>query len=710
MSIVQLGTFDVDAAIPWQIMSSHGFWASLPRLASGLPVAKLLLIADTLKVEAVKAGFEAVAVPDEALPPSVRLYRMQYDDFLRQEVEDTRYTRVYLSVNTTLSENGLCDLLGAYGLRTQALAHQLPLPFEQARSEWDHVVSDVDGRCYALLRSKVAQNGSLNTRALHRLFTLPFPVWAALNIYTFSEAEAQKRLRSKVMVARFGAHKNLEEAQEAADVENTAARFRAEMNRSGGLLHTVRLYVMVSGADPKELNTHVEVARGSMPFDMQRVFGPGEMMRQVFSAAPIPDSEGTALTSPGVALLTGSALSYHRRTETKGVLLGIDRNQSPVVVNLFDPRNSSYNMVVLGQSGRGKTFAVLTLMLRGLMLGNRLVVVDPQGNVELDFLGPDVYHKSVLGTESAAINILDINQDQIGMQVEAVCSMLSLIGVFRQGDAITRALLDEVLIDIYAPIWGKNSPSPTLAAVRQRLEMMAVSAQMITVRESAQRLAYSLIPYTTGSYASLFNRPSTADFSLNSPVTVYDVSRLPKSELGGNLRSALLAILVGNVNQAIRLRRRAGDTTPIQFFVDEMGILMRDEVIAGHVSAEYKTARARNVGMIVADQDLHSLLGPADASGLHHGAPILANADFNLLFYQKGSERQRIRESFPDLPPALLETVFTLPRGVCLAKLGDEIAVVHVRPSVFEQIVLSSRLPDRERARAMMRRMMEEMP
>jgi hypothetical protein len=79
------------------------------------------------------------------------------------------------------------------------------------------------------------------------------------------------------------------------------------------------------------------------------------------------------------------------------------------------------------------------------------------------------------------------------------------------------------------------------------------------------------------------------DFSLSRPVTVYDVSRLPKNELGGNLRSALLAILVADINQAIRRLRLAGNTTPIQFFVDELGVLMRDAVIASHVSSEYAT-------------------------------------------------------------------------------------------------------------------------
>ena len=115
------------------------------------------------------------------------------------------------------------------------------------------------------------------------------------------------------------------------------------------------------------------------------------------------------------------------------------------------------------------------------------------------------------------------------------------------------------------------------------------------------------------------------------------------------------------------------------------------------------------MGMIVADQDLHSLLGPADASGLHHGAPILANSAFNLLFYQKDSERPRIRETFSGLPETLSEALYTLPRGVCLAQVPGDLLLVHVKPSPFEQVVLSSQLQDRHRAHQVVQRMIKEL-
>jgi len=561
-----------------------------------------------------------------------------------------------------------------------------------------------------MLRSQAIQYGMIYPRSLHRLYQLDFPVWASLNVYTYADKEAQKLLRLKSATARYSPKRTAEEAAEAGEIDNTIGRLRVEMNRVGGLLHTVRLYVAVGGKDQAELSNRLEIVRSAVPMEMGTATPTGEEIHKVFSVHPIIDEEAAPVTSPGVALLTGSALSYRRRTKTRGVLLGIDRNQAPVVMNIFDPANPSYNMTVLGQTGSGKTFAVLLLMLRHMQLGARLVIVDPQGNVDLSFLGENVCHKAVLGTSGAAINILDITQDEISAQVDSVCAMLTMLGAFPRGDALARALLDQVLLDIYKPIWGKNAPAPTLSAVEKRLKMQAASSDLPSVRNTAISLAFALTPYTRGSYANLFNSPTTVDVSLSHPVTIYDVSRLPSQELDANLRAALLAILVADVNQGIRRLRWNGVTDPILFFVDEIGVLMRDAVIAGFVSKEYKTSRSRRVGMIVADQTLNSLLGPRDArSGLHHGGEILANSAFKLLFYQDSAERRNIQESFSGLPATLREAVFSFPRGVCLAQLPDDLLVTNVRPSTFERIVLSSQLADRERARRLSQALAEEL-
>ncbi len=707
MNIVQLDSFDIATASPWQLLGTSGFWAALPRMVQGLPSARLLMVTDTLKPSDVLDGFQHASVDEQTLPPGVRAYRMQYLEYLERAVEEVRYIRLYLVLNTLMDDAGLCDLLGTYGVIAKPLDHTIPMPFYRGEDQWSHVVAD-DGSHWGLLRSKANQHGAVYPRGLHRLFALDFPVWAAMQVSAYSEREALKELRLKAAVAKYEPKRSMETAQAANEVTTTIARLQAEMNRAGASLHTMRFYVMVGGADERELQTRMEVVRGAVPLEMMRVTPPGGTARKVFSVQPFDDMSGTPLTSPGVALLTGSALSYRRRTETRGVLLGIDRNQAPVILNIFDPNNPAYNMVVLGQTGSGKTFAVLLLMLRHLHLGCHLIIVDPQGNVDLSFLGDDIYQKVVLGTGAAAVNILDIAHDEISSQVESVCAMLSLLGIYDRDDSLARAVMDEVLLDIYGPLWGRDVPIPTLGAVQERLQQLAERHSLPAARETAELLGFKLEPYTHGSYADLFGRPTNVDFTLSHAVTVYDVSRLPKQELGGNLRSALLSMLVADINQAIRRKRRRGDETPILFFVDEMGMLMRDGVIASHVSGEYKTARSRRVGMIVADQDLPSLLGPADETGLHHGAPIIANSPFTLLFYQKDSERQHIQETFPGLPESLSESLYSLPRGVCLAKIPGDLLLTHVRPSPFELVVLSSQLQDRRRAKQVIERIIEE--
>jgi hypothetical protein len=252
-------------------------------------------------------------------------------------------------------------------------------------------------------------------------------------------------------------------------------------------------------------------------------------------------------------------------------------------------------------------------------------------------------------------------------------------------------------------------PAPIIPDLLEWMKQRAQDAGSSLVRETAEVLTLNLQPYVTGSRAGLFGRATTVDFALDHVVNVFDVSRLPQQGMGGDLRSALLSIMVANINQSIRRLRREGDQAPILFFVDEMGILMRDPVVAAYISAEYKTARARLVGMIVADQDLHSLLGPRDAQGIHHGIPMLANSATTLIFNQRDSEKAAIREHFPNLPEGIVDSLPSLQRGTCVSHFADgDLLIVSVIPSRFDQVVLSSRLQDREAAKQLNKQIQKE--
>ena len=720
MAVVQLSQFDITVGQLYHF-ATGGFWANLPRFCRNVPAARLLLVSDTLNPQHIQDGFTAAAQSEDGLPPSLRAFRMQYEDYLGQMSREVRFMRVYLVMESYLSDDSLCQMLSTYNIPARPLTEAVPRPFARGVDKWDHVLAD-DGTYWRLLRSKTIQHGSIFARVFHRLFGLEFPVFAALNIYTFPPAEANDILRRKSMAVRYSRPQG-DAVAEMQSLAGSIGSMQAEMSRFGTAFHTVRLHVLVSGDSPARLRERTDIVRGALAgVGMDSVQPQGPELSAVFSAKSMPSSDGSTLTTPGVALMAGSALSYRRRTETRGVLLGTDQNQAPVVFNFFDDNASSYNSVVLGQSGKGKTFAVLLIMLRHMLLGVRNIIIDPQGNIDLAFLGDEhSYHLSRLGTDKASINIMDITRDEMMTQISSVKHILQMLNVLPPGDATAEAVTDQVLMDIYRPLWDYRdklplAQMPTLKAVQSRLTDIAQSGSQTATsaaRSSAQQIAYQLDPYVVGSLATLFGQATTVDFSLQRDMTVYDVSRLPDSATGGNLRAVLLAILVADINQHIRRLRRgdAGrerDTTPILFFVDEMGVLMRDAVIASYVSAEYKTARARRVGMIVADQDLHSLLGPADHTGLHHGEPILANAAYRFLFMQPDDQLAILRDKFPGLPRALVNRLPGLPRGTCIAQFPDDLLVVNVDASPLEEIVLSSRLEDQASARDLVKRMMAE--
>jgi len=699
--IFEIYPFDLTTASNTMLVSTAGLWEALPRIsASGeLPCARLVLVADTLDKSEVMESFRQAATPEGYLPEGVLAYRIEYENYLSRMVQSVRFIRAYLLVKSRLEPDGMLGLLGAYGLRAALLDHEMPRPFNTAKGMWEFI--ETDRGLFALLGNSNDQGQAIiQPRLFHNLFSQDFPVYVSLNVCTYPPQSVMRMLNTKASMANFGGNKTVDSIREAQAAQ-LGIRSISDAISAGESLHTVRLHVLVPGANRRELDSRLEIVRGALSLKMERIFSPGEVISRIFSAEALSETDGTPLTTAGAALLAGSALSYRRRTATRGIMIGIDRNQAPVILDIFDDRNPSYNTIILGQTGSGKTFATLILMMRHLLLGTRLIIIDPQGNVNLDFLGSTVYKKNVVGTDQAAVNILDIVYDDISAQVEMAIAMLRLLGIHADRP-LERALLDEALVALYKPVWGKPEEKPPL--LRDLNDWMSArvgQAQSAMVRDAAASLSLALQAYVTGSRTEQFGQHTSMDFSLSHAVNVFDVSRLPLplQGAGGNLRSALLSILVANINQGIRKRRYAGDRAPILFFVDEMGILMRDSVIASYISSEYKTARARLVGMVVADQDLHSLLGPRDEKGLHHGIPILANSANTLIFNQKDSERAIIMEHFPALPESIINTLPILPRGTCVSQFADgDLLMVNIVPSQLDQVVLSSRLQDRDLA------------
>lgn len=709
MAIFEVYPYDLDLVPAGYVAAAKDFWAKLPDLAAGAPTARLLMIADTFEPEHVLNGFRRIAVPENGLPTMIKGFKSIFEDHIMGSTQTTRSMRVLLVFNSKQGTASTEKILGSYGIRSRVISETVHVPFDNLENRWNRGVSE-DGRHWAVIESVVQQSGSIHLTYLHPLLSLDFPLWLSLDVETLPKGDSMSMIKLKTTSARFEKSKDEDAVDDAQKVRETSKVLREEIQGAGMALHHFRLRVLVSGRSPAELNERIQIVRSNSGIELQSWESEIGLVSEMFSSDPPANVRGSLTTTRGILAAAGSPLVFRRRTSTSGVLIGQDNNQSPVITNFFDSRNLNYNALFLGESGSGKTFGVQLKILRHMLMGCRAVMVDPQGNIDWTFLGDEVTETVTLGTERARLNVLEMTDDKLPNQVETVLSRLKLLEIYgdHEADSLARTILDRCLTEMYEPIWGSGVEAPTLVHLQRRLKQMESDNLNDEIGTTAKLMAYRLSRYTEGSQADLFCGQSNVDLSLSAPITVFDISRLPSPETEGNLRAALLSILVGGTSQGIKRMRRSSNAAirnaPLIWFIDEMGVLMRDPVIASNTSYEFKTARARRVAMVVADQDLHSLLGRQDEHGTHHGLPMLSNASMAAIFYQKESEKENIERYFPDIPEALKLRIFSQGQGQCVMRVPGEVMAVNIQASEFEAVVLSSKQEHKDRREKLVRK------
>mgnify|MGYP001795631476 CR=1 FL=1 len=716
MAVIELGTFDLFAIPAQRLYMLQPFWASLAHL--GAPAARLLIVTDHFDFDVAIRGFGKVAVAEQELPHHLRWYRSYNERYLQETVRKTQYIRVFFIVKANLDDRALIKLINGYGIEAYSVDDRgIPLPFASASPQWD-ICQDETGKWWGVVQSQFEQTGGVVPQALHRLFSLPFPTYVSIDIWNYSKQEAAQMLKMKAAVAGVVSSSlktNRDQNQQAGETYQAVDFFRQEMGGVGVMLHEMRLSVAVGAESPQALNEQLELVRGACDIDLERRRAQISVIKEMFSAKPNLARNGTLITSKHATILTSSALSYARPTETEGVLAGFDSAQSPVVINLFDPRNSAYNAVVVGQTGRGKTFFTSMLMARSVLTGHRLIIIDPKGDIDFSWMGQDDNGNELcqtvrVGTADSAINILEPFFDELNNQMEFTMSGLRQLGIFRPNETGKIAVLDMALYALYDK-WGTaEQQTPTMRSLSQKVTEIRDRYGMETdVGRDAEALRFQLIRFAEGSRAYLFGQPTNIDLRLNAAINIFDVSAFPPQESAPEMRTMLFATLFGLINQSIKRRRELGDRAYIQFFIDEIGVLMLDKVVAKFVSTKYKTARSSGVAMIVVDQTVSSLLGPADEQGVHHGKEMFANALYRFVFHQEGSEMETIESQFPLMPEIYKSQIFNQPRGQCIAQTPQGVHKIFVTPSDIENIVLSSNLAHKARAKELIRQMRQEL-
>jgi DNA-binding transcriptional regulator of glucitol operon len=319
-------------------------------------------------------------------------------------------------------------------------------------------------------------------------------------------------------------------------------------------------------------------------------------------------------------------------TSNEGILYGINRhNDSLIIFDRFALENA--NSVVFATSGAGKSYAVKLEVLRSMMMGTDIIVIDPENEYEaLATMVGGSYLRVSLNSDRR-INPFDLplpveNEDQtpgdlLRGNIITLHGLLNLM--LGKLSAQEEGLMDKALIDTYAlkgitmetPNPGEMEP-PTMEDLYDVLNSM----------KGGENLAQRLQKYTVGTFAGLFNKPTNID--LSSGMVVFCIR-----DLEDMLRPIAMYIILNYIWNRVRssLKRRI-------LVIDEAWSLVQYEDSARFLYGLVKRARKYYLGITTITQDV------TDFINSDYGRPIITNSSMQLLFKQAPSSIEGLAKIF----------------------------------------------------------------
>ncbi|MFA6295903.1 MAG: DUF87 domain-containing protein [Patescibacteria group bacterium] len=280
-------------------------------------------------------------------------------------------------------------------------------------------------------------------------------------------------------------------------------------------------------------------------------------------------------------------------TSDEGVLYGINRhNNSLILFDRFTLPNA--NSVVFATSGAGKSYAVKLEILRSLMFGTEVIVIDPEN--EYKYLCESVggtFLKMSLESEYR-LNPFDLPVAISGMKTKDIIrsAVINIKGLLRiMLGRLTKeedALLDRGIIETYAKkdITAESDLSkievPTMKDLQEILEGM----------QGAEDIVPRIKKYTEGTFAGLLNQATNV--RIDNPFVVFSIR-----DLEDELRPIAMYVILNHIWNIVRaeMRKRI-------LVVDEAWWMMQYEESARFMYSIAKRGRKYYLGTTTISQML----------------------------------------------------------------------------------------------------------
>ncbi|MCX6765458.1 MAG: ATP-binding protein [Candidatus Moranbacteria bacterium] len=478
----------------------------------------------------------------------------------------------------------------------------------------------------------------LHTSWFSPIINIDFPLDIAMFIHPVDTNEILKTLRKSTTRVQSEIHLEEEAGKIRDPILETALRdiedLRDKLQQGTEKFFRFGLYMTVYGKSYDEVSKICQQIEAILEAQLVYVKPAVLKTEQAFSSTlPLANDEldvGNNLnTSP---LSTTFPFVSSDLSSNEGILYGINRhNNSLILFDRFNMENA--NMVIFAKSGAGKSYSVKLEVLRSMMLGTNVMIIDPEN--EYKYLCETVggtFVKISLDSHFH-LNPFDLpkikeDEDPEGVIRNTIANIIGLLhlmlgSVTPEEDSI----LDRAIRETYA-VRDITPQSNFQSFTSNSFPTMSDLYEVLRNMEGAESLAMRLEKYTEGIFSGFLNNPTNVN--IDNQLVVFNIRDLEEE-----LRPVAMYVVLQFIWNEMRseLKKRL-------VVVDEAWVMMQNEDAASFMFGIAKRCRKYYTGLTTITQDITDFLAS------RYGKPIVTNSSIQLLLRQSPAAIETVVETF----------------------------------------------------------------
>jgi conjugal transfer ATP-binding protein TraC len=413
---------------------------------------------------------------------------------------------------------------------------------------------------------------------------------------------------------------------EITDPLDSAMDLRDKIQRGQEKLFQMAIYVSLRAETKNELDRITKLLETTLSarlfYTKVARYQQLEALQSILPRAEDQLQQARNLDSSSAAL--GFPFMSSELVQESGILYGVNKsNNSLVILDRFSLHNA--NSIVFAQSGSGKSYATKVEILRQLMQGTKVIVIDPEREYKLLTESVDGTYIKLSAKSKEKVNPFDLattshTRSDLSEHVQDLTEVISLMAEGLSGRE--KASVDKAILAIYKKA---KDTQPLLEDLYEELHNLG---QM--------KLCERLEKYISGSLADVFN--AQTNIELDNRLVIFDIKDLPE-----NLRQIMMLIISNFVQNQVKAKPEKR-----LLIIDEGWMLLQHEESARFVAGLVRRARKYYLGVSIISQQandfLHSDYGRAIASQsalrilMRQDTTTIKNvvSEFNLSEYEQG--------------------------------------------------------------------------